>query len=215
MAMATATRASGVDVIIYGRGTRAVRKLEGASVLSRRARLSSSVGAVGHATFGHTAIARWFDPKRHRRVVLFTDTVGGDRACEIRFCVGAAGYSCAAWPELTRRPWRASAWRHGRAATSTPRAGCSTTTSRSSGPWGRPRRRRVHRRRTRPEADRLGHRAAAGLRRRRERLHHLRPRDDDSGRFDPVRGLVPGPRRQDHVRACVLRRATAHAIAGA
>ena len=32
-----------------------------------------SVGSVGHATFGHTAIARWFDPKRHQRVVIFTD----------------------------------------------------------------------------------------------------------------------------------------------
>ena len=32
-----------------------------------------SVGSVGHATFGHTAIARWFDPKRHRRAVIFTD----------------------------------------------------------------------------------------------------------------------------------------------
>ncbi len=32
-----------------------------------------SVGAVGHATYGHTAIARWIDPKRHRRAVIFTD----------------------------------------------------------------------------------------------------------------------------------------------
>jgi hypothetical protein len=31
------------------------------------------VGAVGHATYGHTAIARHFDPTRHRRMVLFTD----------------------------------------------------------------------------------------------------------------------------------------------
>ncbi len=32
-----------------------------------------SVGSVGHATFGHTAIKQWYDPDRHRRVVLFTD----------------------------------------------------------------------------------------------------------------------------------------------
>ena len=32
-----------------------------------------SVGSVGHATYGHTAIARWFDPKRHQRAVIFTD----------------------------------------------------------------------------------------------------------------------------------------------
>ena len=28
---------------------------------------------MGHSTMGHTAISRWFDPKRHRRVVVFTD----------------------------------------------------------------------------------------------------------------------------------------------
>ena len=32
-----------------------------------------SVGSVGHATHGHTAIRRWYDPHRHRRVVVFTD----------------------------------------------------------------------------------------------------------------------------------------------
>ncbi len=31
------------------------------------------MGSVGHATFGHAAVARWFDPKRHRRVVILTD----------------------------------------------------------------------------------------------------------------------------------------------
>jgi hypothetical protein len=31
------------------------------------------VGSVGHATYGHTAIAKWYDPTRHRRVVMFTD----------------------------------------------------------------------------------------------------------------------------------------------
>jgi len=31
------------------------------------------VGSVGHSTFGHTAIAKHFDPNRHRRVVIFTD----------------------------------------------------------------------------------------------------------------------------------------------
>ena len=31
------------------------------------------LGSVGHATYGHTAIARQFDPKRHRRAVIFTD----------------------------------------------------------------------------------------------------------------------------------------------
>lgn len=32
-----------------------------------------SLGSVGHATYGHTAIAGWFDPKRHQRAVILTD----------------------------------------------------------------------------------------------------------------------------------------------
>jgi hypothetical protein len=73
MAMATAKRARDVDVVIYGQGNARVDGLRGASVLSGVDRIVRSVGQVGHATFGHTAIARWFDPRRHRRAVIFTD----------------------------------------------------------------------------------------------------------------------------------------------
>ena len=73
MAMATAKRASNVDVVIYGQTNALVRKLAGMSVLGGVHKVVESVGSVGHATFGHTAIARWFDPKRHRRAVIFTD----------------------------------------------------------------------------------------------------------------------------------------------
>jgi hypothetical protein len=73
MAMATATRADDVDVVIYGQRNARVSGLAGASVLSGVDRVVRSVGSVGHATYGHTAIARWFDPRRHRRVVTFTD----------------------------------------------------------------------------------------------------------------------------------------------
>jgi TROVE domain len=73
MAMATAKRASNVDVVIYGQTNALVRKLEGMSVLGGVDKVVRSVGSVGHATFGHTAIARWFDPKRHQRAVIFTD----------------------------------------------------------------------------------------------------------------------------------------------
>ena len=73
MAMATAKRASNVDVVIYGQTNALVRGLEGASVLAGVDKVVGSVGTVGHATFGHTAIARWFDPHRHRRAVIFTD----------------------------------------------------------------------------------------------------------------------------------------------
>ncbi len=73
MAMATAKRASNVDVAIYGQSNALVRQLDGTSVLAGVDKVVQSVGSVGHATNGHTAIARWYDPKRHRRVVMFTD----------------------------------------------------------------------------------------------------------------------------------------------
>ena len=37
------------------------------------AKVVGLVGSVGHSTYGHTAIARHFDPERHQRIVLFTD----------------------------------------------------------------------------------------------------------------------------------------------
>jgi len=73
MAMATAHAAREVDVVIYGQTDAKVRVIPGASVLAGVARVVDSVGSVGHATYGHTAIARHYDAKRHRRVVLFTD----------------------------------------------------------------------------------------------------------------------------------------------
>ena len=73
MAMATAKRASEVDVVIYGQHNARLNGLAGTSVLAGVDKVVRSIGSVGHATFGHTAIARWFDPKRHRRAVIFTD----------------------------------------------------------------------------------------------------------------------------------------------
>jgi hypothetical protein len=73
MAMATAKRASKVDVVIYGHTSKNLGSMPGTSVLGGVARVVQSVGSVGHSTMGHTAINRWFDPKRHRRVVVFTD----------------------------------------------------------------------------------------------------------------------------------------------
>ncbi len=73
MAIATAKRASDVDVVIFGQDNALVPLPEGASMLGNVAKVVRSVGSVGHATFGHTAIAAWFDPRRHRRVVIFTD----------------------------------------------------------------------------------------------------------------------------------------------
>ena len=73
MAMATAKRARDVEVVIYGQTNALVRGLDGASMLAGVDKVVRAVGSVGHATYGHTAIARWFDPRRHRRAVIFTD----------------------------------------------------------------------------------------------------------------------------------------------
>ena len=73
MAMATAKRGRDVDVVIFGQDNALVQGLRGMSVLSGVAKVVGAVGSVGHATYGHTAIASHLDPKRHRRVVMFTD----------------------------------------------------------------------------------------------------------------------------------------------
>lgn len=63
-----------------------------------------SVGSVGHATFGHTAIARWFDPERHRRAVIFTDDQQHDSGhvrldhVPLVYTFDLAGYRPAALP---------------------------------------------------------------------------------------------------------------------
>ncbi|MCP4223803.1 MAG: TROVE domain-containing protein, partial [Actinomycetia bacterium] len=73
MAAVTAKQATTNDLIIFGHSNRAVKLRRGASVLAGVAELVGKVGAVGHATFGHTAIADHFDHRKHDRVVLFTD----------------------------------------------------------------------------------------------------------------------------------------------
>jgi len=62
------------------------------------------IGSVGHATYGHTAIARHFDPKRHRRVVLFTDDQQHDSGrirldhVPLIYTFNLAGYAPSALP---------------------------------------------------------------------------------------------------------------------
>ena len=73
MAMATANAARNVDVVIYGEDNARIRGLAGASVLAGVQKVVGLIGSVGHATNGHTAVARHFNPRRHRRVLLFTD----------------------------------------------------------------------------------------------------------------------------------------------
>jgi hypothetical protein len=67
-----------------------------------------SVGSVGHATYGHTAIARWFDPKRHRRAVIFTDDQQHDSGhvpldhVPLVYTFNLAGYRPSALPSGAR-----------------------------------------------------------------------------------------------------------------
>jgi len=67
-------------------------------------RIWALIGSVGHATYGHTAVAKWFDPRRHRRAVIFTDDQQHD-AGQVRldhvpviYTFNLAGYAPSALP---------------------------------------------------------------------------------------------------------------------
>jgi hypothetical protein len=104
MAMATAKRSANVDVVIYGERNARLAKVGGASVLDGVRRVVDSVGSVGHATHGHTAIDRWYDRKRHDRVVVFTDDQQHDSGrvrldhVPLIYTFDLAGYRPAALP---------------------------------------------------------------------------------------------------------------------
>jgi len=104
MALATAKAARQVDVVIYGETDAPVPGLAGTSVLRGVEQVVRLVGSVGHATYGHTAIARYFDPSRHRRVVLFTDDQQHDSGrvrlghVPVIYTFNLAGYAPSALP---------------------------------------------------------------------------------------------------------------------
>ena len=104
MAMATASRSTDVDVVIYGQTSAWVSARRGTSVLAGVQAIVDRVGSVGHATYGHTAIAKWFDPARHRRVVLFTDDQQHDSGhvhldhVPLIYTFDLAGYAPASFP---------------------------------------------------------------------------------------------------------------------
>jgi hypothetical protein len=108
MAMATAKATRVVDVVIYGEGNARVRGLAGISVLAGVQKVVGLIGSVGHATYGHTAIARHFNPKRHRRVVLFTDDQQHDSGhvrldhVPLIYAFNLAGYAPSALPAGAR-----------------------------------------------------------------------------------------------------------------
>ena len=77
---------------------------DGVSMLSGVDKVVRSIGSVGHATYGHTAIARWFDPRRHRRAVIFTDDQQHDAGhvrldhVPVMYTFNLAGYRPSALP---------------------------------------------------------------------------------------------------------------------
>ena len=98
MAAVTAKRSASADVVIFGFTNEAVKLRKGASVLGSVDRLVKMLGVVGHATNGHSAIAAHYKPRRHDRVVLFTDDQMHDAgmvdisAVPLIYTVDLAGY---------------------------------------------------------------------------------------------------------------------------
>jgi len=98
MAAVTAARSTNTDTVIFGHTNKAVRFRKGMSTLGRVDYVTSMLGSVGHATFGHTAIRDHFDARRHDRVVLFTDDQMADAGAvdishvPVIYTVDLAGY---------------------------------------------------------------------------------------------------------------------------
>lgn len=62
------------NVVIFGDTNRDITSdIRGRSVLGAAQYIHDAVGSVGNSTFGHTAIRDNFDPKKHKRVIMFTD----------------------------------------------------------------------------------------------------------------------------------------------
>lgn len=93
-----ACRGNASDVVIFGQSNKAVRFAKGTSTLARVNHLVTMLGEVGHATFGHTAIRDHFDPRKHDRVILFTDDQMADAGrvdighVPVIYTVDLAGY---------------------------------------------------------------------------------------------------------------------------
>lgn len=84
LAVAARRRSTDVDLVAFGERNAKAEPRAGASdlsvvqdVLKMNGHMSGGYGShgspLGHATYGHTAINRWFDPDRHDRVIIFTD----------------------------------------------------------------------------------------------------------------------------------------------
>jgi len=98
MAAVTTKRSTNADIAIFGASNKAVRVRKGASTLGVVEALVKMIGKVGHSTMGHTAIRDRFVPKRHDRVVMFTDDQQHDAGqvdishVPLMYTVDLAGY---------------------------------------------------------------------------------------------------------------------------
>lgn len=72
-----AKRGKNVDVVLFGQHSTHLDQVHGDwrrhSVLSTVELIEQAVGSVGHSTYGNSAIARWYEPRRHKHVLVFTD----------------------------------------------------------------------------------------------------------------------------------------------
>lgn len=72
-----AKRGRRVDVVLFGQSSVNLDQLDPQwrrkSVLAVVQQVERSLGVVGHSTYGNSALARHFDPARHRQALIFTD----------------------------------------------------------------------------------------------------------------------------------------------
>ena len=98
MAAVTGARSKQTDTVIFGQSNKAVRFRKGMSTLGRVDQVAGLLGSVGHATYGHSAIRDHFDPRKHDRVVMFTDDQMADAGAvdlshvPVIYTVDLAGY---------------------------------------------------------------------------------------------------------------------------
>jgi hypothetical protein len=80
MAVALAHKHADTTVAIFANTAAYMNRTQGASALSEVQDIVRAIGVVGHSTNINTSIAATFDPKKHQRVIVFTDGQSSDTA---------------------------------------------------------------------------------------------------------------------------------------
>lgn len=68
-----ARKQAGVQMVSFASGSEEFKFIPGETALHGVDRFMGRIGVVGHGTEITAAVVRWFDPKRHARVVIVTD----------------------------------------------------------------------------------------------------------------------------------------------